>query len=445
MRRIFITTLIAFAFSAQAQDVKELTLKDALTFALENKADAKKAKLNVENSNHQIAEVRAMALPQLSINAGLTYNPILQQSALPGEIINRPGEVIMVPFGQKWNSNAVATLTQNLFNQSVFTGLKAAKTTRDFYTINQQLTEEQLIEKVSGSYYQVYVTKQQLAIATNNLESTKKVRDIIKGQFENGLAKKIDLDRISVKVSNLEAGRQQLTNAVQLQENTLKFFIGMPMEQQIKLPENTLEVTAEAFTDKVESSKRTEMALLKKQQQLLTFQKKAYQAEYYPTLSLSANYGYQGLGKEFPWFAKPADGVYWTDFSSVGLNLHIPVFSGFGTRSKVRQAEVSLKKVEEDIKDTELALNYGFENAKTQINNSIINIKTQKENADLAKTVLENTKNNYINGLASLTELLDAENALSEAQNNYTTAQLEYKLAEIQIIKSKGELKNLVN
>ena len=444
MKRKITIALLCIASALQAQ-VKELSLKDALTYALENKAEAKKAKLNVENSNHQIAEVRAMALPHLSVNAGLTYNPILQQSALPGEFFGQPGSIVMVPFGQEWNSNAVATLTQNLFNQSVFTGLKAAKTTREFYTINQQLTEEQLIEKVSGSYYQVYVTKQKLAIAANNLESTKKVRDIIKGQYDNGLAKKIDLDRISVKVSNLEAARQQLTNAVQLQENTLKFFIGMPMDQEIKLPENTLDITANAFTDKVETSKRTEMALLKKQQQLLSFQKKAYQAEYYPTLSLSANYGYQGLGKEFPWFAKPADGVYWTDFSSIGLNLRVPVFSGFGTRSKVRQADISLKKADEDLKDTELALNYQFENAKTQMNNSIINIQTQKENANLAKSVLENTKNNYVNGLASLTELLDAENALSEAQNNYTTAQLEYKLAEIQIIKSKGELKNLVN
>ena len=63
----------------------------------------------------------------------------------------------------------------------------------------------------------------------------------------------------------------------------------------------------------------------------------------------------------------------------------------------------------------------------------------------LAKEVLEDTKNNYMNGLANLTELLDAENALTEAQNNFTSAQLEYKLAEIQIIKSKGELKNLLN
>ncbi len=438
--------VIAFVFLTgliQAQ-VKELTLKEALQFALENKSDAKKAKLQVENSNHQIAEVRAQALPQVNLTGGLTYNPILQESALPGEIFGQPGTIILVPFGQKWNSTAVASLTQNLFNQSVFTGLKAAKTTREFYAINQQLTEEQLIEKVSSSYYQVYVYQQKLKIAESNLESTKKVRDIIKGQYDNGLAKKIDYDRMSVKVSNLEAAKQQLTNAVQLQENTLKFFIGMAIDQPIKLPENTISITAEAFTDKVDTANRTELALLKKQEQLLTYQKKSYLAEYYPTLSLSANYGYQGLGKEMPWFAKPADGVYWTDFSSIGLNLKMPLFNGFSTRSKVRQANVNLQKIQEDIKDAEMALNYGFENAKTQMNNSIININTQEHNVKLAQQVLDNTKNNYINGLASLTELLDAENSLTESQNNYTSAQLEYKLAEIQIIKSKGELKNLL-
>lgn len=432
--------LLVTAFG-HAQEIKELSLKDALTFALENKAEAKKAKLEVENSNHKIAEVRAQALPQITLNGGLTNNPIIQQTAF-----TMGTETVVVSLGQEWNSSASVNVTQNLFNQSVFTGLRAAKTTREFYTINQQLTEEQLIEKVSNNYYQVYVYQQKLKIAENNLISTKKVRDIIKGQHDNGLAKKIDLDRISVKVSNLEAARQQLANAVQLQENTLKFFIGMPMEQRIHLPDTKIDVTVQAFTEKTETSKRTEMALLKKQEELYGFQKKAYAAEYYPTLSLSGNFGYQGFGDKFPWGATfSQDKVFWSDFASVGLNLRVPIFTGFSTRSKVRQAEVSLKKIEEDIKDTELALNYQFENAKTQLNNSIINIQTQKENADLAKSVLENTKNNYVNGLASLTELLDAENALSEAQNNYTTAQLEYKLAEIQIIKSKGELKNLVN
>jgi hypothetical protein len=42
-----------------------------------------------------------------------------------------------------------------------------------------------------------------------------------------------------------------------------------------------------------------------------------------------------------PWFAKPSDGVYWSDFSAIGLNLRVPIFTGFGTRAKVRQADVA--------------------------------------------------------------------------------------------------------
>jgi outer membrane protein TolC len=142
---------------------------------------------------------------------------------------------------------------------------------------------------------------------------------------------------------------------------------------------------------------------------------------------------------------KPSDGVYWSDFSSIGLNLKVPIFTGFSTRSKVRQADIDLRTIKEDINDTKLSLDLAFANAKTQIDNSLTTINNQRENAQLAKEVLDNTRNNYVQGLASLTDLLDAENSLTEAQNNYTSAILDYKLAEIQLIKSKGELKTLIN
>jgi hypothetical protein len=61
---------------------KTLSLKDAITYALENKSDAKKARLKVENSKYQIQEVRSRALPKITANGGLTYNPILQTTFL---------------------------------------------------------------------------------------------------------------------------------------------------------------------------------------------------------------------------------------------------------------------------------------------------------------------------------------------------------------------------
>lgn len=443
--KLILTFLLAVGF-LQAQETKVLTLKDAITFALENKADAKKAKLDVENSAYQIQEVRSRALPQISANGSLNVNPILQLNALPGDFFGAPGTTILAPLGQKWNSVAGVTLNQAIYDQSVFIGLKAAKSTREFYQINAQLTEEQVVEKVANAYYQVYVTRQNLNVLDNNLKNTTKVKDIIKGQFENGLAKKIDLDRTLVRISNINTQRQQTLNAVQLQENALKFLMGMPLETKISIPETEFEITATALSAQMpDATKRTEYLLLKKNEQLLEYQKKSVQAAYYPTLSLTGSYNYIGQGTEMPWFKKPADGVYWSDFAAIGLNLNVPIFTGFGTRAKVRQAENKLQSIKVDLEETKLALDFEYENAKTQIDNSIISINNQKENAKLAQEVLTNTNNNYIQGLASLTDLLDAENEWVVAQNNYTTALLDYKLAEIQLIKSKGELKTLIN
>lgn len=431
---------------ANAQEVKTLTLKDAISYALENKADAKKAKLKVENSEYQIQEVRAGALPKISANGSLTYNPILQTTFLDaGSFGGEPGTTIQATFGQKWISTAGLSLTQNLYDQSVFVGLKAAKTTREFYQINEQLTEEQVIERVANNYYAVYVQRQNLIVLDSTYNNTTKVKNIIKGQYDNGLAKKIDLDRILVKISNINTQRQQVLNAVQLQENALKFYMGMPIATLIEIPQAEFEVTPQAFAEAPNTETRTEYLLMKKQEQLLEFQKQSVMAGYYPSLSLTAGYNYIGQGPKMPWGAKPSDGVYWSDFSSVGLNLKVPIFSGFETRSKVRKADVELRSIKEDLVDTKLSLDLAFANAKTQIDNSMITITNQKSNAQLAQEVLSNTKNNYIQGLTSLTDLLDAENAFTEAQNNYTAAVLDYKLAEIQLIKSKGELKTLIN
>ncbi|MEO8535369.1 MAG: TolC family protein [Flavobacterium sp.] len=443
MKRIILIFLCSIGLSVSAQ-VKTLTLKDALTYALQNKADAKKSKLQVENSEYQIQEVRSRALPQITGNASLTYNPVIQTTVIDGAGFGAPGTTIQAAFGQKWTSGAGISLSQALFDQSVFTGLRAAKSTREFYQINDQLTEEQVIERVANNYYSVYVQRERLVLLDSNYVNTTKVRDIVKGQFDNGLAKKIDLDRIIVKMSNISTERQQILNQVQLQENALKFYMGMPIETQIEIPQKEFEVTPEALTEAPNSVNRTEYLLLKKQEELLVLKKKSVMAEYYPTLSLVANYNYLGQGPEMPLFAKPRDGVYWSDYSAIGLNLKVPIFTGFGTRAKVRQADVDIRSLQEDIKDTQLSLDLDYRNAKTQIENNLVTIENQKENMRLAKEILDNTKNNYLQGLASLTDLLDAENASLEAQNNYTRAVLDYKVAEVALIKSKGELKTLI-
>ena len=446
---LLMTMFSFFAAKSFAQEKPELSLKNALNYALQNYADARKAKLDVENANYQIQEVRSKALPQVSGSGGLNYNPLLQMSALPGELNpTDPGKPLMVAFGQKWNANIGVNVTQNIFDQSVFTGLKAAKTTKEFYTLNAQLTEEQVMEQVATAYYQVLVQRQQVVNVDSNISTTAKTKGIINGLYESGLGKKIDVDRLEVNLLNLQSQRQQLLNAVAQYENQLKFLIGMPVEESIIIP--SANVSPQNFgdvllADTTYSSNRSELLVLEKQQQLLQLQKQSYKAEYYPTLSLSGSYGYQGLGNTFPIFKGINKGVNWFDVSTIGLNLKVPIFNGNATKARMKQSDVEIKKLHEDIKLTRQNISLDFANAKTQINNSIIVLNTQERNTNLAQQVLDNTNNNYTQGLATLTDLLDAQNALFNSRNSYNASLLDYKLAEIKLIKAQGQLRTLLN
>ena len=104
-----------------------------------------------------------------------------------------------------------------------------------------------------------------------------------------------------------------------------------------------------------------------------------------------------------------------------------------------------MRKLQEDLTLSKQGINLDFENAKTQINNSIIILNRQKRNEILATSVMGNTSNNYTQGLAPLTDLLDAQNALFDARNSFNASLLDFRIAEIQLIKAQGRLRTLLN
>ncbi|KFC19893.1 TolC family protein [Chryseobacterium sp. FH1] len=435
---------IAAAFmifgSTSAFAQQQVSLQEAIKQALQNKAEAKKAALQVKKAEYKIAEARAGALPQISATAGLTYNPIIQES-----LLEFGGERIRAQLGQPWSSQAVVTLNQAIFDQRVFTGLKAAKSTREFYVLNAQLSNEQIIENVATAYYQVFVQEENLKTLNVSYTNTEKVRNVIKSLVDNGLAKGIDLDRTNVQLTNISASRQQLVNAVELSKNSLKFYMGVPIDKQIELEEKSIEPRPELIAGTVNLDERTEVRVLNKNRELLQYNLKATEAYLYPTVGLTANYGWAGMGKRFPLSNGLNNGVLWSDYSAIGLNINIPIFTGGATKSKIQQAEIDIQDLDLDIENTQLSLSLEYKNAIENMENSIINIDNMKGNVELAEKVQKDTQSNYQYGLATLTEVLDSENALTDAKQNYTTSLLDYKQAEIKLIKAKGELNTLQN
>src|SRR5918993_563430 len=90
--------LVLVTSTSQAQ-TEQLDLKQSIQYALKANQTIRKAKIDVENSKYQIDEVRAGALPQVNGSGSLTYNPLLQLSALPGELVGQPGQPVLVAFG----------------------------------------------------------------------------------------------------------------------------------------------------------------------------------------------------------------------------------------------------------------------------------------------------------------------------------------------------------
>lgn len=430
--------MVLFSMTESGYAQERLTLKQAIQYALEHKADAQKSRLDVENAENQIKESKANVLPHINGSGYMTYNPKLQQMALDFN-----GQTQILRIGTPWQSNATIQVDQQIFNQAAFTGLKAAKTTREFYLLNADLTEEQIIEKVAENYFMVFKTLSQIETLDKTIANNNQLKTVMENLESDGLAKGIDVDRIRVAVNNLTSAKVQLQNFLKIQENGLKYLIGMDINTDIVFPDDEFEITSFS-TDRIgyDLDNRTEIRMLKKQGELLELNKMVIKSSLYPTLGLSANYGYLSMGDRFPYFAGKDKGVTGSDFAGITLNLTVPIFDGYAVRSKMRQADIEIKKHALDILDTKLALDLQIENANTQMENAIITIGDQKANMELAAKVLKNIENNYKNGLATLTDLIDAENSYVDAQNNYSTAIVDYRIAEIQLKKSTGVLKS---
>lgn len=450
MRIRLIITLLSIGFLgvnvAAAQEV--LTLKEALTYALGNSEVLRKAHLDIEGGRHKVAEVRASALPQVDVTSTLTNNLLVQQFVLPAEAFGgTPGEFIAIKAGQTWNAMSQVQLNQQIFNQQVFTGLKAARSSEEFYRLSAQLAEENLIQQVATNYYQVIITRQQLRVIDANIERVTQHEKTTGSRYELGLEKKIDVDRIKVNKSNLLADREKLEYAVVQQENLLKYYMGMPVGQSIVIPDtevDKLESEAVALFGEgaIDVESLLDFQVLKTQENLLGLQLKANKAEFYPTLSVGGNYIYNTQSDKLNVYSSRALNF---DMSAVTLTLKIPVFDGNARRSRVRQANVELQKVHEDLRNTSNALTMAYENARIQVKNSLNTIESQRTNKEFAQEVLNSTQNNYQNGLANLTDLLTAETDLVAAQNSYNEALLSYKVAQIELVKANGQIKSLVN
>lgn len=439
--------LSLFVTNGNAQ--QSLRLKDALAYALENNVLMEQAKIDIQNSYNTVAEARASALPQINANLSLTNNVIVTSFVLPKAFMGGPPDEFMaIRAGQTWGSVIQVTLSQQIYNQQLFAGLKAAKGSIDLYKIAAEVAEENVLQQVAAAYYQVVITRQNTTVLDANIKRVKELENILTTQVELGLVKKIDLDRVRVNRANLEAQKLQLLNSIVQVGNLLKYYMGMPIEQNIVIAEEAftdLEKFAGVIlssTDTFNPHDLTSYLALMKQEELMELQVKVNKAEYVPYLYLSGFYNYNTSSNKFNLYTSKALSY---DMSAFALNLAIPIFDGLAKNAKIKKSQANLNRFQSEMKNTSNALTMNYQNATYQIKNSLETIEAQELNRNLAKDVYDMINTNYQNGLASLTDVINAEAELITAEHSYNEALLKLKVAQIELLKANGKIGTLLN
>lgn len=412
------------------------SLKEALDYALKFNTQIKNARLTETEKDLYTSEVRSAALPQLNGSASFTHNYLLPVLIFQGQQIS---------IGTSNNAATSASLSQQLYNQSITTGLKAAKASAAYYHLNTELTEEQVIEGVSQLYFQTLITKRQLEFVDKNLDQVNKLLDIAKSQYDNGVIKKVDLNRIQVNKTNLISQQKKLETGYEQQLNLLKYNLGMTAEDELELVPSEIdfvEIQNTSLAD-VNLEQHTQLQILNQQEELLKLEQRNFRAGYFPTVSLSANYSYNANSNDLDFSeSNPTAARY--DVGAVALNVNIPIFDGFRKKYQVQQNKVRQSILKNSMNNTLNYLDVQYANALNSLESSQATLLAQEENMTLAKEVYDVTQETYQFGLASLTDLLNAETALTQAQTEYATALLNYKVAEVNLLKSKGEIKSLL-
>lgn len=439
MKRLLLTfTAFCSYFYLNAQEI--LTLDQCLKIGIENNLSLETKRNDIVKGRHTISENRAKLLPQINAIASFTDNFNPPVSVTDGSAYGNPYNVTHT---LQYNASAGLQLQMPLYNQTVYTVLSLSKIMDDINSLSYEKAREDLIMQITQMYYLGQSTTEQIAIVKENIRRLQELKDITAAFYDNGMAMEVDMKRVNINLENLQVQYDNATSMLTQQLNLLKYVMDYPSETAIALTpidtEDIVPVTLSGLSENL-----YELQMLRKQENLAGEQKKMLQQGYLPSLSLTGSLMYSAFtDKARNWFhSGPSN--HWYNSSGIGITLRIPVFDGLDKRAKIRKAQIDRENIRLNYENTLKNLQTQYLNATNELMNSQRNFTKQKDNYQLAEDVYEVTSDRYREGIASMTEVLQDEMRMSEAQNNYISAHYNYKITNLSLLKLTGNLENLL-
>lgn len=433
---IFFCTSILFA-----QEELNLSMQDAIEYAIKNNYDNKIAVNNIAAAHKKKWETTTIGLPQ--IDGAIDYQNWLRQqvSLLPGEIAGAaPGTFVPVKFGTKQTMNATVTLRQLIFDGSYIVGLQSAKT---YLKISEQSKEKTALatrEAVINAYGNVLVTEKTIAILEKNKEVVQK--NLVETQkiYKNGLTELENVEQLQITLGNIE---NNLSNTVRMKVIAYKMLnisLGNSIDKKIRLTD-TLDNLVLSNTDfslltKVfDVNNHIDYRMVENDKESKRLLMRLEQSKALPRLSAFVNYGASANSNDFTFLNGSQK---WFSSSLLGVTLNVPIFSSFGRSSRTAIARIEFENAEIQRENVKQQLLLKAASAKSEYQLSIESYQIAKKNLELSERIEKKQQIKFFEGISSSFDLLQAQNQLYSQQNSYVQSMLN-------VIAKKAQLENALN
>lgn len=295
-----------------------------------------------------------------------------------------------------------------------------------------------MVSQVKNAYYAVLFAKEAFDVyrevyenALNNYYETEKKYNVQK-------ATELDMARAKTNVANAIPNVYNAESSVMLSLWQLKAVMGVDLEMNIDVVGSINDYagmleydTAQHNEISLESNSTMKQLAIQAEELARSIRLKQY--AYIPTLSLAFNFSGNTMFNDVP-----SSQWNWTPYSTVGLSLQIPIFSGLKRMNDVKQARNQYQQMQYNITDTERNLKIAIRQSLNTMDTNVKSYSAAEEAVDAAQKAYNIASKSYEVGRATLTDLNDAQLALTQAKLSQSQAIYNFVVAKTSLEQNLG-------
>ena len=423
-----------FVTSANAQEKRLIDVDEAVKIAMKNNIQVISAQ-NAYNSTvaSVLPKTWGQNLPTVSANANVNHRMLNDVSGISGF-----GGTSVGDNTYSYSLDANYTIFDGLkkFDQMTQARLDESSAKFDFENTRQEVTLS-----VYQAYINVLKNQQLLKIAEENLKRSEEQLKRLEERNRLGAQILSDVYKQRVQVGSDKLALNKAKNNLRTSKASLNNLIGEDVNAEFELKELGMEVSFDAKQFDFEQSYQT---ALDSRKDYLASRKKVESTRrslsiaksgYFPTLSASASYQWNNTALNLKNYEN-------NDNANIGLNLSVPIFTGFQTNTSVIQADQRYQTERSNMESTKRKVALDIKIALLNMQTAYENVQLSDENVKSAKEDLRLATERYNLGAGTVLDQITANTGYSTAEANYTQAKYDFIYARQQYLLAVGQLNN---